>query len=135
MTPHGVTVRFEVGDGELTVPYTVKEARAQLGLAFATTVHKAQGSEWPVVVVVRFNRAPCAGCVTMLANPIVSLQHSLSPCSWCLTSSLGGVCAPHVMLSVLRIVGTRRLHVGVGSPRRALCHAQSAATVHCVQSG
>ena len=33
-----------------TVRYSAAEARAQLELAYAVTVHKAQGSEWPVVV-------------------------------------------------------------------------------------
>ena len=36
----------------VVVKYSKSEARRQLRLAYATTVHKAQGNEWPVVVVV-----------------------------------------------------------------------------------
>ncbi len=45
-----LTVRFESDDGERNVQYD-KGDISQLGLAYATTIHKSQGSEYPVVVI------------------------------------------------------------------------------------
>lgn len=39
------------GDAFRDIPYTRSEAAKQLDHAYAVTVHKAQGSEWPVVVL------------------------------------------------------------------------------------
>ena len=46
----GVTVRFPDGAGERRVEYTKLQCEA-LQLAYALTIHKSQGSEWPWVVV------------------------------------------------------------------------------------
>ena len=47
----GLFMQLDGGDGE-RVAYTRGEAREQLRLAYASTVHKSQGSEYPWVVVV-----------------------------------------------------------------------------------
>jgi exodeoxyribonuclease V alpha subunit len=44
----GLTVDF---GGDRKVRYSADEAAEQLDLAYAVTVHKAQGSEYPVVVI------------------------------------------------------------------------------------
>lgn len=45
-----VTVKFEVEDGTRDVVYEKAEI-SQLSLAYATSIHKGQGSEYPVVVI------------------------------------------------------------------------------------
>jgi exodeoxyribonuclease V alpha subunit len=45
---HGICVRFEDQD----IEYTTEESQRELSLAYALTVHKAQGSEFPCVVLV-----------------------------------------------------------------------------------
>ncbi len=47
----GVTVTIE-GSDAVDVPYTRGDARAQMRLAYASTVHKSQGSEYPWCIVV-----------------------------------------------------------------------------------
>lgn len=47
-----VTVTVEGSDTAVDVPYTRGDARAQMRLAYASTVHKSQGSEYPWIVVV-----------------------------------------------------------------------------------
>ena len=48
--PPGMGVRFPEGRGERLVEYSKTKADA-LALAYALTIHKSQGSEWPWVVV------------------------------------------------------------------------------------
>lgn len=45
-----VTVKFDVEDGTRSVVYEKAEI-SQLSLAYATSIHKSQGSEYPVVVI------------------------------------------------------------------------------------
>jgi hypothetical protein len=53
-TGTGLDLPAEPSDG-MVKEYTVGEANRALELAYAMTVHKAQGSEWPVVVLSMFN--------------------------------------------------------------------------------
>jgi exodeoxyribonuclease V alpha subunit len=49
--PRTLTLRMEDADGERLVEYA-RDDWSQLQLAYAITSHRAQGSEWPSVVVV-----------------------------------------------------------------------------------
>ena len=49
--PRSLTLRMEDADGERLVEYA-RDDWSQLQLAYAITSHRAQGSEWPNVVVV-----------------------------------------------------------------------------------
>lgn len=51
----GTALPAEPGSAELVAEYTSGEAGKSLELAYAMTVHKAQGSEWPVVVLSMFS--------------------------------------------------------------------------------
>ena len=51
ISPHALTLRMEDADGERLVEY-LRDDWSQLQLAYAITSHRAQGSEWPSVVVV-----------------------------------------------------------------------------------
>jgi ATP-dependent exoDNAse (exonuclease V) alpha subunit len=51
LAPRMLTLRMDDADGERQVEYP-REDWSQLQLAYAITSHRAQGSEWPSVVVV-----------------------------------------------------------------------------------
>ena len=64
----GVVLRIDMDDGELTVDFDGRDViygfgeLDELGLAYATTIHKSQGSEYPAVVIpLSIQHYPCCG--------------------------------------------------------------------------
>jgi exodeoxyribonuclease V alpha subunit len=78
----GVVVRIEAEEGELVAAFEGREVRYGFGeldelvLAYATTIHKSQGSEYPAVVIPVTTQH-----YTMLARNLIGSVAILRPCT------------------------------------------------------
>jgi ATP-dependent exoDNAse (exonuclease V) alpha subunit len=65
ITDAHTTVRFDSSADNREVTYSAREARSQLGLAYATTVHKVRSAPLPSTRVCAWSSQPCV-CVCVL---------------------------------------------------------------------
>lgn len=103
--------------GERSASYTEREFRSNLGLAYAVTVHKSQGSEFPVVILPVHRVTAFAMSRSLLYTAITRARWVLTPPLPPQLSAAVPSTSPSCLRSLLVLVGERSA-VGMAVRRR-----------------